>query len=205
MGSSTTTTARLEAFSDGVFAVAITLLVLQLVVPEVGRGKLAGALLDQWPVLASYVASFATIGVIWLNHHRLISYVGRVDRTLHALNLLLLLWIVLIPYPTALVGHYLQVGHDASVATTAYAIVMTAMSAAFGSMWLYVTGRPGLLREGVDVDAAKRTRWRFAGGGLVYLASIGLAWLSPLLVLVLYAVAAIYYAFDQLTVPERAA
>lgn len=194
-------TGRVETFSDGVFAVAITLLVLQLAVPEVGEGKLAHALADQWPLLASYGASFLTVGVTWLNHRRIFSYLGRIDRPLEFLNLVLLLFIVLIPYPTALLGHYLQVGHDAQIAATALGAVMTAMAAAFTAMWTYATGHPAVLRDGVDPAAAKKTRWRYGLGLLMYAASIGLAWLSPLLVLVLYAVSAVFYSFDQLTVP----
>lgn len=191
-------TSRLEAFSDGVFAVAITLLVLQLGVPEVASGHLLGALLNQWPLLATYCASFLTIGVIWVNHHSVFSYVERTDRTLQFLNLLLLLCIVLIPYPTSLLGRYLLAGHDAQVAAAAYGLVMTLMGAAFGALWGYATARPALLRSDVDGDRARATRLRFWLGNLVYAASIGLAWLSPFLVILLYVVTAIYYAFDQI-------
>lgn len=191
-------TSRLEAFSDGVFAVAITLLVLQLTVPEVASGHLLTALLQQWPLLATYCASFLTIGVIWVNHHSVFSYLERADRTLQFLNLLLLLCVVLIPYPTSLLGRYLLAGHDAQVAGAAYGLVMTLMGVAFAALWGYATGRSGLLRAGVDVARARQTRLRFGLGNLVYAASIGLAWLSPLLVVLLYLVTAIYYAFDQI-------
>lgn len=197
-------TSRLEAFSDGVFAVAITLLVLQLTVPEVASGQLLGALLKQWPLLGTYAASFLTIGVMWLNHHSIFTCVGRVDRTLRFLNLVLLLWIVLVPFPTALLGHYLQAGHDTQVAAATYGLVMTLMAATFVAIWGYATARPSLLREGVDADQARATLPRFAFGTLVYAASIGLAWLSPLIALALYAALAIYYAFEQIQVPVEA-
>ena len=109
-------TSRLEAFSDGVFAVAITLLVLQFVDPGLQSGKLLPRLLGQWPQLATYGASFLTIGVIWVNHHTIFKGIRQVDRTIQFINLVLLLTVVLVPYPTALLGRYLNSGVDGSVA-----------------------------------------------------------------------------------------
>src|SRR5579884_3581999 len=108
-------TGRLEAFSDGVFAVAITLLVLNIRIP--GSETFPATLLpdtdlwrklgEEWPTLAAYVTSFATIGVMWLNHHRLFIHIKRTDTVLMLLNLLLLLTIVFVPVPTALLAEYL--------------------------------------------------------------------------------------------------
>jgi uncharacterized membrane protein len=108
-------TGRLEAFSDGVFAVAITLLVLNIRIPgiDLPPGKLPDdtnlwpALLNEWPMLAAYTTSFATIGVMWLNHHRLYVHIKRTNTVLMLLNLLLLLVIVFIPVPTALLAEYI--------------------------------------------------------------------------------------------------
>jgi uncharacterized membrane protein len=102
------TRARVEAFSDGVFAIAITLLVLDIPVPQVARGQLGDALLDNWPDYAAYVVSFAIIGLIWINHHAVFGYVERVDRGLLFLNLNLLLWTALIPWPTRLLAEFMQ-------------------------------------------------------------------------------------------------
>src|SRR2546423_10880475 len=94
---------RVEAFSDGVFAIAATLLVLEIHVPAPGaRGGLGHALLEQWPAYASYVVSFLVIGIIWVNHHAVLEHLRVVDRPLLLLNLLLLLWVALIPWPTNL-------------------------------------------------------------------------------------------------------
>jgi uncharacterized membrane protein len=101
---------RLEAFSDGVFAIAITLLVLEIPVPNVGKGELSEALVDHWPAYAAYVVSFAIIGIIWINHHAVLGYVKRADRGLLLLNLNLLLWVALIPWPTSLLAEYMQAG-----------------------------------------------------------------------------------------------
>ena len=95
---------RVEAFSDGVFAVAITLLVLQFAVPDVLSGKLLAALLAQWPLLITYIASFLTVGVIWVNHHTIFSGIKQADRTLQFINLILLLFVVLMPCPTQLLA-----------------------------------------------------------------------------------------------------
>src|ERR1041385_8087175 len=97
----TMSTGRLEAFSDGVFSIAATLLVLELHVPDIGSG-LGQALLAQWPSYLTYVTSFATIGIIWVNHHSLFEHVRQVDRPLLFLNLLLLITGSLIPFPTSL-------------------------------------------------------------------------------------------------------
>ena len=110
---------RLEAFSDGVFAIAITLLVLDLHVPERGDGSLAHALGRQWPADASYVVSFVTIGIIWVNHHNLMRHLERADHGLLFLNVFLLMAVAVIPYPTALVAHYART-ENATTAAIAY-------------------------------------------------------------------------------------
>jgi uncharacterized membrane protein len=136
---------RLEAFSDGVFAIAITLLVLEIPVPHVERGRLSDALLDQWPVYAAYVVSFAIIGIIWINHHAVFGSIERVDRGLLFLNLNLLLWVALIPWPTSLLAEYMQAGgSDERAAALVYASTMTLMGASFGGLWLDIAHRPGV-------------------------------------------------------------
>ncbi|HEX3507474.1 MAG TPA: TMEM175 family protein [Candidatus Dormibacteraeota bacterium] len=127
---------RAEAFSDGVFAVAATLLVFNLVDPKVSRG-LGTALLNEWPSYAAYVISFSTIVVIWVNHHGIIDAIGRFDRVLLFLNGLLLLTVAAIPFPTGLLAHYLEAGHDQTSATVAYGLTMSSMSLAFSIFNLY--------------------------------------------------------------------
>src|SRR5579883_2275203 len=107
------TTGRLEAFSDGVFAVAITLLIFNVQVPHVEDAAVGRALLAQWPAYASYVVSFLTIGIIWVNHHGLFTRVQRIDRVLLFLNLALLMVVAFLPFPTALLGEYI-LGQQAS-------------------------------------------------------------------------------------------
>jgi uncharacterized membrane protein len=114
---------RLEAFSDGVFAVAITILALNLTVtgPGPGHKSLAGQLFNHWPAFAAYAVSFATIGIIWVNHHTLFKNFSEIDRTLLFLNLLLLFFVVSIPFATSTIAAYLKSGgHDASLAAAIF-------------------------------------------------------------------------------------
>jgi len=188
--------ARVEAFSDGVFAIAITLLVLDIPVPHVEPGHLADALLDNWPDYAAYAVSFAIIGLIWINHHAIFGYVARVDRGLLLLNLNLLLWTALIPWPTRLIAEFMLVGgSDERAAALVYALTMTLMGASFGLMWLYITHRPevGAVARLTPSQLRSSTR-RFVAGAPLYALSIGLALVSAPACLAVNALLAIYYA-----------
>jgi uncharacterized membrane protein len=191
-------TSRLEAFSDGVFAVAITLLVLQFAVPHVTAGRLLDALLGQWPQLVTYVASFLTVGIVWVNHHTIFKGLRAVDRTIQFINLILLLFIVLVPYPTQLLGYYLNSGINGSVAAAFYAVVMTGMGISFQLLVAWAITHPRLLKPSVNRVAIRAAIPRYSLGLLVYAASIVLAFVSAWLVVFLYAGSAIYYAFNQL-------
>ncbi len=181
-------TNRLEAFSDGVFAIAITLLVLEIPVPAVRRGGLADALLEQWPVYAAYVVSFATIGIIWINHHAALGYIGRVDRVLLLMNIALLMWVALIPWPTAVLAEYMRAGGaDERVAACLYAGTMTLMGASFGALWLALARRTHASVEGAQ------TR-RFVIGAPIYALSIAMALVSAPACLVVNALLAVFYA-----------
>ena len=196
-------TSRLEAFSDGVFAVAITLLVLQFTVPEVASGKLLANLLGQWPQLVTYIASFLTVGVVWVNHHTIFRNLRTVDRTIQFINLVLLLTVVLVPYPTALLGRYLNSGLDGSVAAAFYAVVMTVMAIAFQGLVGWALTHPNLLRPEIQGARVGTVLPRFALGLVIYAVSIGLAFVSTWLVVALYAFNAVYYAFNQLSWTEE--
>jgi uncharacterized membrane protein len=188
-------TSRIEAFSDGVFAIAITLLVLEIHVPEPGESSLGRALLDQWPVYASYVVSFFVIGIIWINHHAVFDHLVRADRNLLFLNLLLLLWIGLLPWPTNVLAQYMQEGGaDERVAAVLYTGVMTAMGASFGLLWTYATRHRDLLGDTLsDEEIRVRTR-RFTAGTPVYGLAMLVALVSAPACLVINALLAVYYA-----------
>ena len=189
-------TGRLETFSDGVFAIAITLLVLEIPVPKVEHGGLADALLDDWPAYAAYVVSFAIIGIIWINHHAVFGYVERADRGLLLLNLNLLLWVALIPWSTSLLAEYMQAGgSDERAAALVYALTMTLMGVSFGGMWLYITrgAEVGPAAHLPPSEVRSRTR-RFVIGAPLYALSIGLALVSAPACLAVNALLAVYYA-----------
>jgi uncharacterized membrane protein len=197
------TTGRLEAFSDGVFAVAITLLIFNVQVPRVADAAVAGALLGQWPVYASYAVSFLTIGIIWVNHHGLFHRVRRIDRNLLFLNLMLLMVVAFLPFPTSLLAEYV-LGHEAaSIAAAVYGITMLLLSLAFIATWGYVSFNRGFLATPVDPSSARAQLPWFGLGLLGYVLAIGLAFVSAPLSLALYAVVAIYYLFDHLPRFER--
>ncbi|WP_369232296.1 TMEM175 family protein [Streptomyces sp. R21] len=196
---------RVEAFSDGVFAIAITLLILEIKVPETGEHEgLWHALGAQWPSYAAYVVSFLVIGIMWINHHQVFTHVVRVDRTLMFLNLLVLMVVAAVPWPTAMLAEYLREEKASHVAAAVYSIVMVAMALAFQALWWHLTRRGHLFDSRVDVEAARRTRVRFAVGSLAYPATVALAFVSAPLTLAAHGLIAVYYGFNQVPVPTRA-
>jgi uncharacterized membrane protein len=198
---------RLEAFSDGVFAIAITLLVLDLAVPlreATPRGKLAGALTDQWPSYFAYLVSFMIIGIIWVNHHTMFDKVRRVDRAVLFANLALLLIVSVIPFPTHLMAEYLTAGADSHIAAAIYSATMLAMGLAFGGLWICVTRNDRLLHEHIDSANSRAALRRFGLGNIFYLATIGVSFVSAIATLTLHAALAIYYCFDQLPLDRLA-
>jgi uncharacterized membrane protein len=190
-------TNRTEAFSDGVFAIAATLLVLELKVPQVEPGSLADALLENWPSYATYVVSFLTIGIIWVNHHTIMDRVKRVDRPLLFINLVFLMLVAAIPFPTALLADYLGEGHDDRLAAVIYGGTMWFMGLAICAIWAYAV-RSGLLEEGVDRNLARKSLRVFAMGVPAYPIGILASILSAELGLVVYALVALFYMFDVL-------
>src|SRR3954451_13251749 len=133
-------TARLETFSDGLFAIAATLLVLEIGVTVDHGHDLGSALLDIWPSYLAYATSFLVIGIIWINHHHTVSLMARVDRTFLFINLLLLLVVAFIPFPTKLVADYLQKPGEREAAL-AYAITMLLMAVIYNTWWHYARGK----------------------------------------------------------------
>jgi uncharacterized membrane protein len=193
---------RLEAFSDGVFAVAITLLVIEIRPPELHEGeRLLHALWEQWPSYVGYLVSFLNIGVIWLNHHRVFEQVVRVDGPLLVLNLNLLLWTALIPFSTATMAEHLAGGGEAArTAAALYAGVFLLMGISFTGVFAWITHDDRLLHRLPPPEVVWATRLRFMAGLGVYVAAFVLAWVSPPLSVALCGAMALYYAFDQASV-----
>jgi len=185
-------TARVEAFSDGVFAIAITLLILEIVVraphEALSARRLSEELRHLWPSYLAYFASFATIGVMWLNHHRLFTLIVKNDDGLSAFNLLLLLGVTWVPFPTAVLATQL-LAPGQRVAAVVYATSFFAIAIVFNLMWRYAV-RSRLVREHLDVAAIAR---QYAGGPILYAILIGVGALNAVACLVLSAAIAAYF------------
>ena len=188
---------RLEAFSDGVFAVAITLLALNLAVPGPGHGPLARQFAGHWPAFAAYMVSFLTIGIIWVNHHVLFKDFAKIDRTVLFLNLLLLFFVVAIPFATATNAAYLSHGGaDASLAATVYQGVFEGMALSFGVLFWWSI-RHEHLKIALTPGAARSAIIRFGTGNLGYLVAIGIAFASAPASLLVSGLVAAYYVFEH--------
>ena len=185
-------TGRVEAFSDGVFAIAITLLILEIRVPHVGEGVVLKEELGRlWPSFLAFLASFMTIGVMWLNHHRLFTLINKKDDGLIAFNLLLLLGITWLPFPTALLAEHLLGAHaDQRVAAVVYAGSFLALAIVFNVMWHYAV-RARIVDDDVHVAAITR---QYALGPILYAVLVGVAFLDAEWCLVLSALIALYFA-----------
>jgi uncharacterized membrane protein len=197
-------TRRAEAFSDGVFAVAITVLVFGLLPIGARSGAgLGGDLARNWPTYVAYVVSFLTIGIMWLNHHTLMAQMKRVNRSLLVLNLLLLMGVVAVPFPTALVADHLtgsQVAGGPAAAVT-YGLVMIAISVAFSAMWLYVGNHASEVAHRPGRPVPRWTSVRFSAGLIGYAGGTVVAIFSPGVALAIFGLIAVYYLFEHLPEP----
>ena len=126
-------TTRLETFSDGVFAIAATLLILDVRLPD--NGSVTHGLLHIWPAYAAYALAFITIGIMWINHHTVFGCIDRVDRTFLTINVLFLMLIAFVPFPTHVLAEHLE--HDAKAAAFAYGLTMVLMAVLYNVLWFY--------------------------------------------------------------------
>jgi len=173
-----TETGRVEAFSDGVFAIAITLLILEIKIPKPSDGALANQLLRQWPSYFAFLISFAFIGVMWINHHRLFTHIKRCNNTLMVLTLLLLLGVTIVPFPTAVLATHIGFS-DQRTAALLYNGVYVFIAIIFNLLWRYAVSRNHhLLGKEVDKENVGRISKQYAFGPLLYLFCAALAWIS---------------------------
>ena len=193
---SSLTTQRLEALSDGVIAIAATLLVLEIGRVEVhGDGDLFDAIIDLWPSYLAYVVSFIVIGLIWVAHHAMFERISSVDRPLLFLNLALLLGVGFIPWPTSVLADYIgDGGVNASIATALYSFTMTLIGIVFVGMWLHLVRHPEHTIESVTQAQLRRSLRLAYVSPIVYAITIGLAFISPPICLVAYAMLALFFA-----------
>jgi uncharacterized membrane protein len=192
---------RLEAFSDGVIAVAITLLALDLPIPEPGGGRsLAHELAVRWPSFAAFGVSFLTIGVIWINHHAMLRRLAQIDHGTLLLNLLLLLSVCLLPFSTALMADYLKATDGQRLAAAIYAGSFLLMSVLFFAMQFHaLRRRPHLLHQDITPEVRDAVLRRNAVGLLPYLLATAMAALSPYVTLAVTAAVAVFYAVPSTT------
>lgn len=186
-------TSRIEAFSDGVFAIAITLLILEIKVPT-AENDLAAQLLRQWPSYVAFVISFAFIGIMWINHHRLFTHIRRADNALMILNLALLLGVTAVPYPTAVLAQHLNRGGQRTAAIL-YNATYFVIAIIFNVLWRYCASRDGhLLGKEVDSSTIARISSQYALGPVCYLVCMVLAWVSVPASLLMNVALAIFFA-----------
>jgi uncharacterized membrane protein len=195
---------RLEAFSDGVFAVAITLLALNLTVAHPGHVELLHQIGGQWWTFLAYLISFFMIGIVWVNHHALVRGIAVVDRTLLFLNLVLLLFVVMIPFATVTVAEYLaasasidpSVRQDQQIAMALYGAVFLGMSLGFGGIFEWTLHGERMYQR-LPADKHWAARARFVGGGLVYVMAIVVALINAVAAFVIIALVAVYYIVER--------
>ena len=186
---------RLEAFSDGVLAIVITLPILEIEVPEGHEGTLGSALAQQWPQYVAFLVSFLIVGIIWLNHHATINLLRRTDHKIQVLNLILLLPVTVLPWPTALLAEYTREGTagDRRVAVLVYGVTSSAMAFAFNILWRYLLRHPELHKPQVTPELLAVRNFRYNAGLAVYPVATVLGLVSvPVFLVLMLALAVLY-------------
>jgi uncharacterized membrane protein len=185
-------TARLEAFSDGVFAIAITLLVLELSVPASAGSDLLKAILEQWPAYLAYLVSFSTIGAAWLAHSAITEHLTRADAVLMRLNLLFLLVVSFIPFPTRLLAEYIHEREAERVAATVYGLNLLIASLLVSVLWRYSI-RANLVPPHVSDSDIRIITQRVTPGLAGYVVLIGVGLFLPVVAVLGYLVIALFF------------
>ena len=186
-------TTRLETFSDGVFAIAATLLILE--VHRSGHGTVTHQLLHAWPSYVAYAISFLTIGIIWVNHHTVMAQVGRVDRTFLFLNVIFLMVVAFSPFPTRVVAETLR--HGSRPAAFAYGLTFTAMALCYAALWFYAAISRRLIAADADQRVVSGISRSFRPGSLMYGTATLSSLISAYLAVALYGAIALFYVVES--------
>lgn len=187
-------TSRLEAFADGVFAIAATLLILNV---SVAGSPLGPELLKIWPSYVAYAVSFITIGIIWVNHHTVMSQISHVNRLFLMLNVLFLMLIAFIPFPTRLLADHIAKPEGAMAAALAYGITLTVTAVLFNALWRYAAGGGRLLRTDADHRTVQGIGRSYLPGPLLYGFATLVALVNPYASAALYVAIAIFYVVES--------
>jgi len=186
-------TARLEAFSDGIFAIAATLLILDVNLS--GKGSVLHQLIGAWPSYAAYAISFVTLGIVWVNHHTVFSQIGRVNRTFLFINVMFLMVIAFSPFPTRVLAEHLREGSKA--AAFAYGLTFTAMAVCYAALWFYAAIGRRLIAEDADQRTVSGISRSFGPGWAIYATATLTSLISAWLAVILYAAIALFYVFES--------
>jgi uncharacterized membrane protein len=190
-------TSRVEAFSDGVFAIAITLLILAVGIEQgISAGDLKQQLLHElWPAYIAYAVSFLTVGIMWANHHQIFRHFARVDRPLLLLNILLLMCISFTPFPTRVVAQHIKSSADREAAAILYGTTMTVTAICFFSLWMYGSRR--LLRPDADLREVDGITRSYLPGAPLYAAATVVAFFNAIASLIIFGALALFYAISS--------
>ena len=201
-------TVRMEAFSDGVYAIAITLLVLDITVPPSTTTHVASALAHQWPIYMAYVVSFASIGAAWLAHSAITEYLDHADSLLLRLNLLLLFFVSVLPFPTHMVANFVHSQNGERVAVTIYGLNLLAISAMTSVLWHYALSE-GLVSGEKEDDEIRALTRKVTPGLAFYAVAIAIGLAFPYAAVGLYLAIALFVLlplpFDRAMAPARLA
>lgn len=195
-------TGRLEAFSDGVFAIAITLLILNIEVPPLDGGTLAQAILKQWPAFLAYFVAFLSILIMWVNHHTLFRHIRRIDRPFLIINGLLLMTITFVNYPTALLTRYLTNEDGRRTAAVFFSATFVVLAILYNVLWRYAAHNGRLLGSNPNRAAVEAITRQYRYGPLIYVMALVLAFFSPPASLILNGLLAIYFGFTGRETPS---
>jgi len=189
-------TGRLEAFSDGVFAIAVTLLILAVGIDQArASGSLSHQLIHLWPAYIAYAVSFVTVGIMWINHHELFRHFAGADRILLLLNTLLLMLIAFTPFPTRVVAQFAHTESDRRAAALLYGINFTITAILFLAVWMYGSRR--LLRPDADPREVTGITRSYLPGAPLYGTATLIAFASPIASLIMFAAIALFYAISS--------
>lgn len=188
------TTARLETFADGVFAIAATLLILNVDAQVSDVPDLGARLLHIWPSYLAYAVSFVTIGIMWVNHHLLFDNFASVDRPMLLLNILLLMLIAFVPFPTHVVAEFARSEADRRNAALLYGINLTTTAILFFALWMYGSRR--LLRANADPRVVSGITRSYLPGAPLYATATLLAFVNSIASLIMFAAIALFYALS---------